>query len=95
MITIEGQKCKTQTEAVLVHLKSGKQLSQDEAYELVGTQRLGAIIFNLRDRGYNIYSMQVKGHNRFGNRTNFVKYCLMSTKEECDIIEMDIPGLHG
>tara|TARA_R100000995_G_C3480172_1_gene123372 strand:+ start:1221 stop:1490 length:270 start_codon:yes stop_codon:yes gene_type:complete len=87
MITIEGQKCKTQTDAVLVHLKSGKQLTQEDAYELVGTQRLGAIIFNLRKMGYDIYSINVKGFNRFGNSTNFVKYHLMSTKEQCEYIE--------
>lgn len=87
MITINGVECKSQTDAVLVYLKTGKQLTQEEAYDLVGTQRLGAIIFNLRRRGYDIYSLDCKGKNRFGNTSNFVKYMLSSTKEQCDKIE--------
>jgi hypothetical protein len=87
MITIKGQKCKTQTDAVLTYLKTGKQLTQEEAYDLVGTQRLGAIIFNLRKKGYSIYSLKVKGFNRFGNHTNFVKYHLGNTGEEITRIE--------
>jgi len=84
---VNGIKCNSQTEAVLNYLKTGKQLSQEEAYDLVGTQRLGAIIFNLREKGYDIYSLYCDGENRFGNNVRYVKYCLSSTKEQCDRIE--------
>ena len=87
MILINNKKCNTQSEAVLEYLKTGKQLTQEDAYDLVGTQRLGAIIFNLRKKGYDIYSLDCKGKNRFGNTTNFVKYMLSSTREQCKKIE--------
>ena len=86
-IIYEGVECKTQAEVVLTHLKKGKQITQEQAYELCGSQRLGAIIFNLRKKGYNIYNLDVKGKNRFGNTTNFVKYMLMNTQEEIENIE--------
>ena len=87
MILINGIQCKNQKEVVLEHLKTGKQLTQEQAYELCGSQRLGSIIYNLRKKGYNIYNIDAKGKNRFGNNTNFVKYMLTNTKEECNIIE--------
>ena len=70
-------KPKTQKEAVLQHLKTGKTLTQEEAYNKIGTQRLGAIIFNLRKDGYAIESIPLKGKNRFGNNVNLCKYCLV------------------
>ena len=76
-------KKQNQTTAVLNYLKTGKALCQEEAYEKIGTQRLGAIIYNLRHKyGFDIYSIKSKGKNRFGNSVNFVKYQLGNTQEQ-------------
>ena len=87
MILINDVECHTQKEVVLQYLKTGKQLTQEQAYELCGSQRLSDIIYKLRKKGYSIYNILVKGTNRFGNNTNFVKYMLTNTREECNIIE--------
>jgi len=85
---VNGRQCKTQMEAVLQHLKMGKPLSQETATELYGTQRLGAIIFDLRHKvGYDISNIDCKGKNRFGNSVSFVKYFLDNTTEEQNRIE--------
>ena len=51
---INGVECKTQKQAVIEFLKTGKPLSQAEAYEICGSQRLGNIIYLLRKQGYKI-----------------------------------------
>lgn len=85
---VNGIECRTQTEAVLQHLKMGKPLSQEEATELYGTQRLGAIIYNLRHKvGYSITNIDNVGINRFGNSVSFVKYMMVNTTEEQNRLE--------
>ena len=39
--------------------------------------RLGAIIFNLRDEGYNIKTDIQNTYNRFGEPTHYAKYILI------------------
>lgn len=84
---INGIECKTQKQAVLEHLKTGKQITQEEAYDLCGSQRLGSIIHTLRKKGYRIYNVKCVGKNRFGNYTNFSKYALANTIQEIYNIE--------
>jgi len=67
----------TQKQAVFQHLKTGKTLTQEEAYTEIGTQRLGAIIFNLRKEGSHIESIPIKSTNRFGHNVNLCKYYLV------------------
>ena len=52
----------SKTEKVLKHLQSGKTLSQLQCYppSKFNTIRLGALIKELRDRGYNINTTIVK-----------------------------------
>ena len=77
----------TQKDFVLELMKTGKPITQKEAYEVCGTQRLSAIIFKLRKMGYNIYNIPSKSITRFGNTCNFVKYFLSNTVEELQAIE--------
>jgi len=79
---INGVECKTQKQAILEYLKTGKQISQAEAYELCGCQRLGSIICILRKKGYRIYNVKFEAKNRFGNYTRFSKYALGNTRNE-------------
>jgi len=87
MILINDVECNTQREVVLEHLKTGKQITQESAYELCGSQRLGAIIFNLRKEGYSILNIDQTGKNRFGHTTNFVRYMLTNSQEQITRIE--------
>ena len=59
----------SKTKLILEHLQSGKTLSQMQCYppSKFNTIRLGAIIKELRDRGYDI-NMEMKYNNRTGSR---------------------------
>ena len=47
----------SKTKRVLRHLLSGLELTPKEAYRSYHTMRLGAIIHNLRQKGYNITNL--------------------------------------
>ena len=59
----------SKTKLILDHLQSGKTLSQLQCYppSKFNTIRLGAIIGQLRERGYNI-SMDMKYNDRTGSK---------------------------
>ena len=84
---INGIECKTQEEAVLQVLKTGRPLNQERAYDEIGTQRLGAIIFNLRNKGYDISTNHSTGKNRFGNTTTYCNYHLSMTLKQIQDLE--------
>lgn len=69
------------TQMVLNHLESGRSITSFEAFEAYGATRLSAIIFNLRNRGYDISSTDKEEKDRFGNDTRFVEYRLHGRKE--------------
>tara|TARA_R110000796_G_scaffold231287_3_gene349158 strand:+ start:671 stop:946 length:276 start_codon:yes stop_codon:yes gene_type:complete len=83
---INGIKCKTQLDAVLQYMQGGNTLSQEVAYDKIGTQRLGDVIFRLRGLGYNIQNINCKGSNRFGNSVSYVEYFLANTKQEIEAL---------
>lgn len=66
----------TQTQAVLEWLQTNASISSMEAINNFGATRLGAIIFNLRRKGYNIETVMVDGRDRFGNQMRFARYYL-------------------
>lgn len=63
----------TQKQKVLKWLKSGRALTPIQALEQFGSFRLGAIIHELRNEGYEIKTTLIK--NRYGNQ--FAKYKLI------------------
>lgn len=76
------EECKSQEEAVLYHLSHfATGLTQDDANELYGIQRLGARIYNLRELGYEIITIRETGKNRFGHTTPFGRYFLKRRNE--------------
>lgn len=77
----------TQQSEVLKYLKSGKELNQAQAYNLIGTQRLGAIIFKLRKLGYTIIGNEATSLTRFGNSATYHNYQLMDTPEQQSLLE--------
>jgi hypothetical protein len=67
-------KARTQKTTVLDRLKKKKAgLTQVEAYERYGITRLSAVIFNLRDEGYDIKTDMKAVKNRYGD-TCYVAY---------------------
>lgn len=54
---------KTKTEQILNHLKKRKKITSLEAIELYKCTRLAAVIFNLKNRGYEIITHIVQDKN--------------------------------
>jgi hypothetical protein len=66
----------TKTQQVLDHLKQGHPITSLMAINLYGATRLSSIIFNLKDRGYDITSEKLTRLDRNGNVCNFAVYKL-------------------
>ena len=62
------------TQKVIQHLKEKGNITSWQAIELYGATRLSAIIFNLRERGYEIDDIWMEGEDRYGNPSRYVKY---------------------
>ena len=63
----------TQKDSVIAHLKQGLEITPLDALEQYGIFRLSAIIFNLKQEGYNIKTTMVK--NKYGKK--FASYKLV------------------
>jgi hypothetical protein len=74
IITIKEQEVKSQSDAVLWHLKKYGSITSYEAIREYGATRLSAIIFNHRKNGYNIDSVPLQKKTRFGKTTTISKY---------------------
>ena len=72
---------KSQTEAVLAHLKEQGSITSYEAFEEYGATRLSAIIYELRHQGYRIKTELIVVSTRFGKKTNIAKYILLDVEE--------------
>ena len=67
---------KSQSEAVLKHLKNHKNgITPMTAFARYGITRLSAIIFNLR-KTYTIATIEEEDVNRYGHRTRYARYVL-------------------
>jgi len=73
-ITIRQGEVKSQSDAVLWHLKTYGSITSYEAIKEYGATRLSAIIFNHRNDGYDIDSVPLKKKTRFGKTTTIAKY---------------------
>lgn len=71
---MEGKK--TQTNEVLNYLQTHKSITSIEAIEMFGATRLSAIIFNLRNRGYQIITTTETKVNRYGRPCSYARYSL-------------------
>ena len=67
----------TQYSIILKHLLENGSITSFEAFSLYGVTRLSAIIFNLRNDGFDIESEPLKRKNRYGNTTIFARYNLI------------------
>ena len=73
-IKITSVEVKSQSDAVLWHLKTYGSITSYEAIKEYGATRLSAIIFNHRKEGYEIDSMPLTKKTRFGRNTTIAKY---------------------
>jgi|TARA_R110002012_G_scaffold255472_1_gene435431 hypothetical protein len=73
-INIEKHQVKTQSDAVLWHLKAYGEITSWEAIKEYGATRLSAIIFNHRKDGYEIASIPLQVKTRFGRNTKVSRY---------------------
>jgi len=64
----------TKTGQVKAHLKRYGSITSLKAIEKYGATRLSAIIFNLRDKGWDIKTIDISSKDRNGNKVTFAKY---------------------
>ena len=62
--------------AVLYHLKQKGEITQAEAINLYGCYRLAARIYDLRQAGYNISTVEEEPRNRYGQKGKHARYVL-------------------
>lgn len=64
----EQEQTMSQKDKVLAYLQDGNAITPLEALRLFGSLRLGAIIFTLRESGYDIRTTMVQGvNNRYAS----------------------------
>lgn len=66
----------TQNERILRHLRDFGSITQREATEEYGCQRLAARIGELRRAGYQIDRRMESSKNRYGERVTYARYTL-------------------
>jgi len=81
-IKITSGEVKSQSDAVLWHLKTYGSITSYEAIKEYGATRLSAIIFNHRKEGYEIDSMPLTKKTRFGRNTTIAKYIYTAPPNE-------------
>ncbi len=81
-IKITSGEVKSQSDAVLWHLKTYGSITSYEAIKEYGATRLSAIIFNHRKEGYDIDSMPLTKKTRFGRNTTIAKYIYTASPQE-------------
>jgi hypothetical protein len=74
IIKITESQVKSQSDAILWHLKTYGSITSYEAIREYGATRLSAIIFNHRKNGYQIDSFPIEKKTRFGRTTTIAKY---------------------
>lgn len=72
---------KSQSEAVLAHLKEHGSITSLQAINLYGATRLSAIIFDLRHKGYKITTEKLDVKTRFGHTSRPAKYILENAEK--------------
>lgn len=66
----------TKMQQITKHLETRRSITSLEAIKYYGATRLSDIIFKLRNKGYNIVSMNEDTKDRNGNRCSYVRYVL-------------------
>lgn len=81
-IKITQEEVKSQSDAILWHLKTYGKITSYEAIKEYGATRLAAIICNHRKNGYYIDSIPLTKKTRFGRNTTIAQYCYVDPPQE-------------
>ena len=73
---------KTQTERVLEYMQRYGSITQKNATDDLGCQRLGARIYDLKKMGYDLKSEVIAVKNRYGETVHVKRYMLAETANE-------------
>lgn len=68
----------THVEQVLAHLKSGKPITPVEALHHYGCFRLGARIYDLKQRGHHIEKQMIEVETRDGETARVAEYRIVA-----------------
>lgn len=66
----------SQSRRILDYMAMHGSITQLDAMRDLGIMRLGARVFDLKERGYNIVTVMVEDLNRFGEQTRYARYYL-------------------
>lgn len=69
----------SQTKIILERLQDGDKITALEAFQMCGSLRLSSIIFNLRERGYNIHTEMVTR-----NKKRIAEYSLIQKQSNTE-----------
>ena len=81
-ITITEEEVKSQSDAILWHLKTYGSITSYEAIKEYGATRLADLIYKHKKNGYDIDSVPIKKKTRFGRTTTISKYCYVAPPKE-------------
>ena len=70
-----------QMECIRKHLVEHKTITSMEAFKLYGCTRLSAKIFDLRNSGWVIGTIDTEGTTRFGDTCHYATYKFISKPE--------------
>lgn len=70
-----------QSQKIRQHLLTKGTITSMEAFQLYGCTRLSARIFNLRQKGWDIQTIDCEGVTRYGDACRYAKYRFISKPE--------------
>ncbi len=86
-ILITENQVKSQSDAILWHLKRYGNITSYEAIKEYGATRLAAIICNHRKNGYEIESIPIHRKTRFGRTVTLSKYVYNEPNKEMNLFK--------
>ena len=81
-ITITQDEVKTQRDEILLHLKLYGSITSWTAIQDYGATRLSAIIYDFRNQGYQIDSIEIPWKTRLGKTTKITEYTYIEPRRK-------------
>lgn len=76
-----------QEQVLLEHFAKYQTITSKQAFDLYGMTRLSAVIYNLREKGYDIGMVWETGFNRFSNPVKWGKYFIKKAPKKQMLID--------
>lgn len=67
---------------VLDFMQKHGSITPRDAEQMFGIMRLGARIYELKKKGYQIKTVMTEGRNRFGQKTRYARYSFERSDNE-------------